>query len=342
MALVDAPFRHSDWEDERSHRGMRGAVLQWSSEQVKLWVQENVSFSNSRLQECIRAFDSETIDGLSLLTLRKSHRACSWMNDFEWLLFKAARRGLLSGAEKVEQLSLEQSDWQRSLTSIETPPCTPTKDDSRMTSPRSPLSLRSSNSFESTSSRFAAGNAIVLSIPRRSWSSDVTRDEQIEVLSAEVQSLRGEIVRAEERQTTLQAQMLHVDYVLRTALLSGYMYTRTRWIPLLEETVDEDLEVDNWLQRFLVFQGSSIFFYMCATDIRPQGTILLDDVVGAAEITSQMQDQNEGPLFSFHISTCHGLRLECSTPSKLQAHSWLSLLGVEFRLERERERSDSV
>ncbi|MCO5598871.1 hypothetical protein L7F22_052970 [Adiantum nelumboides] len=37
----------------------------------------------------------------------------------------------------------------------------------------------SSSSFESTSSRFAAGNAIVLSIPRRTWSSDVTRDEQM-------------------------------------------------------------------------------------------------------------------------------------------------------------------
>lgn len=171
----------------------------------------------------------------------------------------------------------------------------------------------------------------VFGFPRLSWSSDIAKDEQIELLVAEVQSLRGEVVSAEERETTLQAQMHHLDDVLRTSVLSGYLFTRTRWMPLDGEPLIDDADVNDWLQRFLVLHNSSIFFYLRATDLRPQGTILLDDILEVGPLPAQTQNRGDSQRwFSFHITTCHGLRLECSTPLKVQMDSWLTSLGVDF------------
>ena len=42
--------------------------------------------------------------------------------------------------------------------------------------------------------------------------------------------------------------------------------SQQRWVPLMgEPLIEDDAEVDDWLRRFLVLEGSSIFFYVCAT-----------------------------------------------------------------------------
>lgn len=334
--------RHCESDDERQQDLLtaqvekRSAVLHWSTEQVKTWLQENVPFSHDRMQERLRVFENKGVDGLCLLTLQRTHRACLAMTDFEWLLFKAARKRLLSGGDKMDPLSSERSDWKSNLsTSFWTPPCTPRKTDSDITPPFSPQPLRSNSS---NVLRRAQGTLMLssprklFSFPKLTWSPDTTaKDEQIELLVTEVQSLRGEVVSAEEREATLQAQMHHLDDVLRASVLAGYFYTRTRWMPLLGEPMIDDTDVDDWLQRFLVLQGSSIFFYLRATDLRPQGTILLDDIVEAGPLPAHMQYRGDSQRwFSFHITTCHGLRLECSTQIKFQMDSWLTSLAVDF------------
>ncbi|KAI5055180.1 hypothetical protein GOP47_0030325 [Adiantum capillus-veneris] len=342
----DFCFRRSDSEEGREQETptslgieRRTAVLHWSIEEVNIWMQQNVPFGNDKMQECLRAFASKGIDGLSLLTLQRTHRACIGMTDFDWLLFKAARKRLLSGCGSVESISEVQDSNDNFSPSFWTPPCTPRRADSEITPPDSPQSFRP-RSNPRTAYR-QAQEALKLSAPRKlfafpklTWTSDPAKDEQIEMLVTEVQSLRGEVVSAEERETTLQAQMHHLDEVLRTAVLAGYLYTRTRWIPLAGEPVIEDTpDVDDWLQRFLVLHGSSIFFYLRATDLRPQGTIALDDIIEAGPLPSRMQYiGDDGHWFSFHITTCHGLRLECSTQLKLQMDSWLTILGADFKV----------
>lgn len=336
--------RHSDSDDERqqelstSQVEKRTAVLHWSTDKVKTWLQENVPFGHNRMQECLRAFQTKGIDGLGFLTLQRTHPACIGMSDFDWLLLKAARKRLLSGCGKLDPLSGGQDLKYNLSTSFWTPPCTPRKGDSEITPPDSPQSFRP-RSNSSTGLRHAQESLMLptprklFAFPKLTWTSDTAKDEQIEMLVTEVQSLRGEIVSAEERETTLQAQMHHLDDVLRTAVLAGYLYTRTRWVPLLgEPLIDDNVDVDDWLQRFLVLQGSSIFFYLRATDLRPQGTITLDDIVEVGPLPAQMHYQGDSEhWFSFHITTCHGLRLECSTQLKLQMDSWLTTLGVDFK-----------
>jgi hypothetical protein len=68
--------------------------------------------------------------------------------------------------------------------------------------------------------------------PQKQWSISSMwwgspKDDQAEALQREVQSLRGEIVGAEEREATMLAQLDHVDEVLRTAQLASYFHSRT-------------------------------------------------------------------------------------------------------------------
>lgn len=339
----DFCFRHSESEDEQQQEPSvslqlekRTAVLHWSIDEVKLWLQENIPFGNDRMQECLRAFTTKGIDGLGLLTMQRTHPACIAMSDFDWLLFKAARKRLLSRCGTLDSVSEVQDSTKYNFSpSFWTPPCTPRRADSEITPPDSPQSFRlRSTRFRHTPEALKLSTPKkIFAFPKLTWSSDPAKDEQIEMLVTEVQSLRGEVVSAEERETTLQAQMHHLDEVLRTAILAGYLYTRTRWVPFLGEPLIEDnVDADDWLQRFLVLQGSSIFFYLHATDLRPQGTIILDDIVEAGPLPAQMRHGGDsGPWFSFHITTCHGLRLECSTQLKLQMDSWLTILGVDFK-----------
>ncbi|CAK9875817.1 unnamed protein product [Sphagnum jensenii] len=141
------------------------------------------------------------------------------------------------------------------------------------------------------------------------------KDDRAEALQREVQSLRGEIVGAEEREATMLAQLDHVD---------------ERWSPLPGEPPVDDTDVDDWLLQFLVLRGSSICFYLRATDLRPQGTILQSEIVEAGLIPNHLHHQDDPHWSAFHITTCHGLRLEFSSLLKLQVDCWLSLLNGSY------------
>jgi hypothetical protein len=70
----------------------------------------------------------------------------------------------------------------------------------------------------------------------------------------------------EEREAYLKAQLEHVDEVLRSARLSGYLFIRSRWAALPGEPPPiDDTEVDDWLPRFVVLQGPCLFFYLLST-----------------------------------------------------------------------------
>ncbi|KAG8368982.1 hypothetical protein BUALT_Bualt15G0102800 [Buddleja alternifolia] len=86
----------------------------------------------------------------------------------------------------------------------------------------------------------------------------------------------------------------HIDEILRSARLSGYLFIRTvLWAALLGEPLPiDDAEVDDWLPRFIVLHGSCIYLYMIAT----------------------------------------GLRYECSSTSKMQVDSWLAALKIDCKL----------
>eukprot|EP00250_Pteridium_aquilinum_P008635 c18093_g1_i2 orf=931-1572(-) len=187
----DFCFRHSEFEDDQQQEPLiisevekRTAVLHWSTDEVKIWLQENVPFGNNRIQECLRAFTSKGIDGLGLLTLQRTHPACIGMTDFDWLLFKAARKRLLSGGGTLHSVSEAQDSKDNFSPSFWTPPCTPRKADYEITPPDSPQSFRP-RSNSSTKFRHAQ-EALKLSTPRKlfafpklTWSSDPAKDEQV-------------------------------------------------------------------------------------------------------------------------------------------------------------------
>ena len=57
------------------------------------------------MEDYLQIFQKENVDGLSFTTLKRSHRACFGMTDFEWLLFKEARKRLFDGYERTEGIS---------------------------------------------------------------------------------------------------------------------------------------------------------------------------------------------------------------------------------------------
>ncbi|PQM32580.1 uncharacterized protein Pyn_13561 [Prunus yedoensis var. nudiflora] len=124
----------------------------------------------------------------------------------------------------------------------------------------------------------------------------------------------------------------HVDEILRSARLSGYLYIRTRWKPLPGEPPPlDDTDVDDWLPRFVVLQGPCIFFYLFSTDLSPQDSTLLSDIVELGPLPSVTRD-GEGTQYAFYILTRQGLRFECSSASKVQVDSWLSALQTDCKL----------
>ncbi|CAK9218350.1 unnamed protein product [Sphagnum jensenii] len=289
------------------------AILHWSVEDVRHWLEHNVALPHSRLQEVVKLFSGQGVDGLGLLTLQRNHEACLGMSNSEWLLVKAARRWLMAQGETPlprpeNALSIEHAP-------SATPPSTP----------QSTRSERSRDSHEKTS----------LLSPRKQWGMPniwwgSAKDDQAEAIEREVLSLRGEIVGAEEREATMLAQLDHVDEVLRTAQLASYFHSRTRWSPLPGEPPVDDTDVDDWLLRFLVLRGSSICFYLRATDLRPQGTIMRSEIVEVGPIPNHLHHQDDSRWSAFHITTCHGLRLECTSLLKVQVDCWLSLLTGGF------------
>ncbi|CAM6126686.1 unnamed protein product [Calypogeia fissa] len=304
-----------------SEEEQASAVLSWSVDKVKKWLETSVSFEQDRIQEFVHFFEREGVDGLGLLTLQRSHRACVGMSDTEWLLLKASRRRLLTHGEKGSLSQLNKRAVEEVL-GVLTPPSTP---------PASRTQNGSHNGFGLRDSHDNGlfGSPRKWSIPGLRWGQ--ARDDQFESLREEVMSLRGEIVGAEERETTLQAQLDHLDEVLRTSQLSGYIHTRTRWTALPgEPPILDETDVDDWMLRFLVLRGSTICFYLRATDLRPQGTILLQEIVDAGPIPRKMHHKGDRRWSAFQITTCHGLRLECASMQKIQIDSWLTSIGTSF------------
>ncbi|CAL5187415.1 unnamed protein product [Lathyrus oleraceus] len=166
----------------------------------------------------------------------------------------------------------------------------------------------------------------LFTLRRLPWSPNHASQEKVELTAAEVESLRSELVDLEEKEAQLKAQLENIDEILRSARLSGYLYIRTRWAALPgEPPAIDDTDVDDWLPRFVVLQGECLFLYLLCTDLSPQDSTLLSDIVEVTQLPSFKRDDGE-MRYAFCILTRHGLRYECSSSSKIQVDSWLSAL----------------
>ncbi|KAK9698457.1 hypothetical protein RND81_08G105600 [Saponaria officinalis] len=158
-------------------------------------------------------------------------------------------------------------------------------------------------------------------------------EEKVELTSVELESLRSELKDVEEREAHLKAQAEHLDEILRSARLSGYLYMRTRWAALPGELpLIDDCDVDDWIPRFTVLQGPCLFFYLSSTDLSPLDSTLLSDIVEVDQLPSFVRDDEE-IWHCFYIVTCHGLRIECSSVSRIQVDSWLTALREDCKFE---------
>ncbi|VVB11896.1 unnamed protein product [Arabis nemorensis] len=209
------------------------------------------------------------------------------------------------------------------------------QDDSPSSSqPRDDISLRThSQSRIRRKLKRAALMLNLFTLRRLPWISD--GQEKVELSAAELESLRSELSELEERESYLKAQLEHVDEVLRSARLSGYLFIRSRWAALPGEPPPiDDAEVDDWLPRFVVLQGPCLFFYLLSTDLSPQDSTLLADIVEVGSLPSYTREFDE-THHCFYILTRQGLRFECSSSSKTQVDSWLSVLRLDSKSEPE-------
>ncbi|KZV31510.1 hypothetical protein F511_07361 [Dorcoceras hygrometricum] len=175
----------------------------------------------------------------------------------------------------------------------------------------------------------AASMLNLFSLKGLSWGSGASGQEKVVLSAVEVASLRSEIGALEERESHYKAQLEHVDELLRSARLSGYLFVRTRWATLPGEPLPiDDTEVDDWLPRFLVLHGSCIYLYMAATDLSPQDSTLLSDIVEVGPLPCLKREDAE-IRHCFFILTSHGMRYECSSISKIQVDSWLATLQID-------------
>lgn len=176
----------------------------------------------------------------------------------------------------------------------------------------------------------------LFTLRRLSWRSGTRGQEKVELTAAEVESLRQELADLEEREAHLKAQLEHIDEVLRSARLSGYLHIRTRWEALPgEPSPIDDTEVDDWLPRFVVLHGACIFLYLLCTDISPQDSTLLSDIVEVERLPCFTREGDD-IHYAFYILTRHGFRYECSSNSMMQVDSWLSALQSYSKLEPDR------
>ncbi|TYH06050.1 hypothetical protein ES288_A08G127200v1 [Gossypium darwinii] len=142
--------------------------------------------------------------------------------------------------------------------------------------------------------------------------------QKVQLTAAELESLRSELADIEEREAHMKARLEHIDGILRSARLSGYLYIRTRWTALPGEPAPiDDTKVNDWLPRFIVLHGQCIFFYLLSTDLSPQDSTLLSDVVEVGSLPCFTRE-DEGTRYSFYILTRQGLRYECSHVSQIQ------------------------
>ncbi|KAL0291107.1 UNVERIFIED_CONTAM: hypothetical protein Sangu_2545000 [Sesamum angustifolium] len=142
--------------------------------------------------------------------------------------------------------------------------------------------------------------------------------EKVVLSPAEVKSFHSELAALDERESHCKAQLEHVNEILRSARLSGYLFLRMRWAALPGEPPPvDDAEVDDWLPRFVVLHGSCIYLYMMATDLSPQDSTRLSDIVEVGHLPCITREDEE-TQYCFYILTRQGLRYECATPSKIQ------------------------
>lgn len=173
----------------------------------------------------------------------------------------------------------------------------------------------------------------LLSIPRIRWSSSNEDDDKIELTRAEVESLRSEIADADERESQLKARLENIDEVLRYARLSGYLHIRSRWTQLPgEPPIIDDADVDDWLPRFVVLQGQCIYYYLKSTDLSPQESTLLCDIVEVGRLPNFVPEDGK-TRHAFYMLTRQGLRFECSSNCEIQVDSWARAVGSDCRLE---------
>ncbi|KAL6177417.1 hypothetical protein ACLB2K_048943 [Fragaria x ananassa] len=75
------------------------------------------------------------------------------------------------------------------------------------------------------------------------------------------------------------------------------------------------------------------FFFIHHSDISPQDSTLLSDIVEIGPLSSFTRD-DEGTRYAFYILTRQGLRYECSSVSEIQLNSWLAALGNDCKLDK--------
>ncbi|CAJ1937266.1 unnamed protein product [Sphenostylis stenocarpa] len=249
-------------------------------------------------------------------------------NDLRCLLGKTAKLKVNFMDDGPPKLKIIPDHFQVPTSSLESP-----ESRTSITEPGTDQSSRSSHQ-QRTWGKLRTAFMLNLFSPRRlSWGSSSGGQEKVELTAAEVESLRSELADIEEREAHLKAQLEHIDEVLRSARLSGYLYIRTRWASLPGEPPPiDDTEVDDRLSRFVVLHGPCIFLYLLCTDLSPQDSTLLSDIIEVGSLPCFKQEDDE-IHFAFYILTRHGLRYECSSNSKIQVDSWLSALQSECKLE---------
>ncbi|CAA3023551.1 Hypothetical predicted protein [Olea europaea subsp. europaea] len=189
-----------------------------------------------------------------------------------------------------------------------------------------------SNSWARRKLKSAASMLNLFSLKRLSWGSGADGQEKVVLSAVEVESLRSEIVALEERESHYKAQLEHLDEILRYARLSSYLYIRSRWEALPGEPPPlDDAEVDDWLPRFVVLQGSYIYLFLSSADLSPQDSTLLSDIVEVDSLPCFTREDEE-TRYCFYILTRHGLRYECSNVSKIQVDSWVAALKIDCKL----------
>ncbi|KAF6173040.1 hypothetical protein GIB67_006416 [Kingdonia uniflora] len=215
---------------------------------------------------------------------------------------------------------------------------TPTKDSHHNESPtptptpsgqRIDYSVRSHSRFWARRKLMNGTSMLNLfSLPGLPWGSSSESQDKVELSAVEIESLRSEIADLEEREAHWKAKLEFLDEILRSARLTGYLYLRTRWTALPGEPPIDETDVDDWLPRFVVLHGTCIFFYLQSTDLSPQDSTLLSDVVEVGPLPNFLHEDDQ-TRYSFYILTRHGLRFECSSHSKIQVDSWLAALQID-------------
>ncbi|KAL4570666.1 hypothetical protein LXL04_026326 [Taraxacum kok-saghyz] len=215
---------------------------------------------------------------------------------------------------------------------------TPSTSDVETPLTRSSSSSHTKNEFEhSSSSRLWARRrlksaASILHLCSLSWGNDTDDEDKVVLSVKEVQSLQSELSNMEEREALLRAQLEHIDEILRSAYLSSYLNMRNRWAALPGEPLPlDDVEVDDWLPRFVVLLGPCIFFYILSMDLSPQDSCLLSDVVEVGSMPRVTSEEGETRYY-FYIITKYGLRYECSSTSRIQVDNWLTALQDKCKL----------